>query len=273
MKASISVIFVLLFTISNNSFAKIKDSVIANVNGKTILKADFDRIYHQNLLFVGKTTVTKKKVLNDLINRQLGIQKAQKAKLFKNPTVKYKMEDVMYHAQVSKDLENVLKKIKVTEKDIKKYYKNHKEYRTAHILFRLKAEPSNEESDAARNQAFKISFALQKNNSKFAEYANKFSQSSTAPNGGDLGFQPSINYAPEYFKAINGKTPGHITPPIRTRFGYHIVKILAIHDFKSINKSFYKKIVYDQKKDKVLSNYFASLRKNARIEINDKLLK
>jgi peptidyl-prolyl cis-trans isomerase C len=250
-----------------------KDPVVATVNGVKINKSEFDKTYAQNLLFVSDKVVTKEKVINDMINKVLGIQRAKKAKLDDNPVVKEKMEEVLYHAQISKDLEPELNKIVVTDDDVKKYYNDNPEYRTAHILLRVKATPEKNEVLAAQNKALEIYQTLKKSPDKFAELANRYSQSSTAPNGGDMGFQPAIRVAPEYFQAIKGKPDNFITPPVRSQFGYHVIKVLAKKDYASINTALYKKIVYDRKRDAILAKYFSDLQKNAKIDINQKYMK
>jgi len=230
-----------------------KDPVVATVNGVKIKKAEFDKTYAQNLLFVSDKVVTKEKVINDMINKVLGIQRAKKAKLDQNPVVKEKMEEVLYHAQISKDLEPELNKIVVTDGDVKDYYKLNPEYRTAHILLRVKAVPQKNEVLAAQNKALEIYQTLKKSPDKFAELANRYSQSSTAPNGGDMGFQPAIRMAPE--------------------FGYHVIKVLAKKEYASINTALYKKIVYDKKRDAILAKYFNNLQKNAKINVVKKYMK
>lgn len=262
-----------LFVGAPHAWSNTPDATVAVVNGTKILKSEFDKAYKENLLFVSDKVVSKEKVLNDLINRELGLQKAKKTKLDNDPIVKEKMEDVLYHAQISKDLEKELEKIVVTDEDVKKYYEQFPEYRTAHILFRMRAEPSKPETEEAQKQAFKVYEALKSAPDKFSELANKYSQTTTADTGGDIGFQPKISLAPEYFSAINGKEVGTITPPVRTQFGYHIIKILAKKDFKSIHPPFYKKIIYDSKRDELIATYFNKLRQSAKVEINKNLLK
>ena len=106
----------------------------------------------------------------------------------------------------------------------------------------------------------------------FPELANKYSQTTVSANGGDIGFQPAIKLAPEYFNAIKDKTAGAITPPVRTQFGIHIIKVMSIKRFEDVNKPFYKKIVYDQKRDTILQQYFAELKKGSIIKVNEKYL-
>jgi len=267
-----------LFTltlIASSAFTSVvanDDPVVATVNGASITKSIFDDSYKQNMMFVSDKVVTKEKVLDDLINRELGIMRAKQGKLQDDSVVKRKMEDVLYHAQISKDLEPKLAKIVVTDKDVEDYYKKFPEYRTAHILFRVQAVPELEEAKAAQDQAMQVYADLKRVPNKFTELANRYSQSSAAQNGGDIGFQPAVRLAPEYFAAINGKEDGHITPPVRSQFGYHIIKVLSKKDFKSINTALYKKIVYDIKRDKILEDYFADLRKSATVNINKSVL-
>src|SRR5665647_3189637 len=165
-----------------------KDPVVATVNGRNITKKQFDDYHLQNLKFVGQRKVTKETSLQDLVNRELGIQRAKKTGLDKEPSVVSRQEDILFHAQISKDLENEFQKISITDEDVKKYYEENKEYRTAHILYRLRAEPTPEDVKAAYAQSMEIYTQLQKNPEEFAKYANKFSQTSAAPVGGDLGF-------------------------------------------------------------------------------------
>ena len=256
---------------SGFTWANDAKKIVATVNKVSITHEELEQAYSQNLLFVSNKKVTRKSVLDNLINRILGIERAKKAKLQNSPIVKKKMEDVLYHAQISKELEPLLKKIpEITDKDVRNYYKNNPEYRTANILLRVRPQPEEKEWQAALLQARKIYLALKKDPKKFSEYAKKYGQSSSAPQGGELGFQPAVRLAPEYFRAIKGRKPGYISPPVKTQFGYHIIKVIEVQKFSSINKNTYKKIVYDAKRDKIMQKHFEKMRKKAKITLNVK---
>ena len=271
---------ILALTVSASSFAQDKEptnprntnpeAVVATVNGVEIKKGQLDQAFEQNLMFVSDKIVTKEKVLNDIINREIGVKKAKDANLQNDPVVKAKMEDVLYHAQISKDLEKKLQTITVSDKEAQDYYGKFKEYRTAHILFRIRVAPDKAEVEEAMKKSLEVYKTLQQKPQQWPELANKYSQSSTAPAAGDLGFLPAVKYAPEYFKAINGKANGYISPPTRTQFGYHIIKVLGVKEWKDVDPALYKKIVYDQKRDKMLDEYFADSRKGAQIKIVNK---
>ncbi|MGE3608868.1 MAG: peptidylprolyl isomerase [Bacteriovoracaceae bacterium] len=249
-----------------------QNEVIATVNGKSITRKQFEEYHFQNLKFVGQRKINKEVSLQDLIKRELAIQKAKKSGTDKDPTVISRQEDILYHAQVSKDLENELKKITVSDDDVKKYYDENKEYRTAHILYRLRVEPTPEEVKAAFAQSMEVYAQVQKNPEDFSKLANKLSQSTAASVAGDIGFQPPTRLAPEYFEAIKGQKVGFVTKPVRTQMGYHVIKVLGVKSYDQIDKNLYKKIIYDKKRDELIENYFKGLSKGADIKINQSLL-
>ncbi len=269
MKGIIGLVFL---TISLSVFSQTaSDPVVAVVNGTNIYKSELDRLFQQNLLFVSHKKITRGKVLDDLINRRLGIDKGITSKIDKDPVVKEKIEDIIYHAQISADLEAKLKKLSdetISDDEVKKYYKENMEYRTSHILFRLRANPSKEDVKNAFEIAQGVYTSAAKDPSKFAELATRYSQTNVAQFGGDLGYQPPTKLAPEYFEAIKGKNPGFISEPVRTQYGLHIIKITGVKPYDKINKNLYKKIIYDIKRDIILEDYHKGLRANAKIKIN-----
>ena len=249
------------------SFSK-EGPVVATVNGVKIYKAQLDTYHSQNLKFVSQRKITREVSLNDLVHKILGTQKAKNEKLDKNPFVKEKMDDILYHAQISRDLEKTLLKIKVSNDEVTSYYKKNPEYRTSQILYRVSAQPTKEEVTTALEKVTAIYQVVNKKPDSFAEVARKQSQSTSALTGGDMGYLPAAKLTPEYYEAINGKYIGFITKPIRSQYGFHIVKVLGKKNIDQIEKNMYKKIIYDKKRDKILTNYFADMRNKAKIKIN-----
>ncbi len=265
-------VLIALSLFSTIALAQNPNDVVATVNGKNITKAQLDDYHQQNLRFISQRKITRETSLDDLINRELGIQRAKKNGIDKDPIVVAKMEEVMYHAQISKDLEGELKKITVSDDEVRKYYSDNKEYRTAHILYRVRVQPTPEEVKKALEQSLSIYEEVSKNPDAFASLANKYSQSTAAPVGGDLGFQPPTRLAPEYYAAIKSQKVGFISRPVRTQMGFHIIKVLGVKEFEQIDKNLYKKVIYDQKRDAILANYFKNMQKGASIKINKNLL-
>lgn len=268
------VLFALLI-LFNLAHAKDKDPVVASVNGKNILLSEVREYYKNSLLTVSNKIVTIESSLNEIINRELGIMKAKKSKLQNEPAIENKLNDVLFHAQTSKDLEGKLKSIgaSVSDNDVKKYYKKNKEYETSHILFRLRALPTPEEVKTAYDQTIQIVNELKTKPENFVSIAKKYSQSTASSTGGNMGYRPPVGYVPLYFAAIRGKKVGQIIGPVRTQYGVHVIKITGIKKFSDINMKVYKKILYDIKRDKIIANYFEDMRNGASVKINKQYLK
>jgi peptidyl-prolyl cis-trans isomerase SurA len=59
----------------------------------------------------------------------------------------------------------------------------------------------------------------------FAELARLGSEDGTAARGGDLGWLYPGDTVPEFERAMNALQPGEISPPVRTPFGFHLIRV------------------------------------------------
>ena len=76
------------------------------------------------------------------------------------------------------------------------------------------------------NAVKSISVALNAGGDKFAAAAKKTSEDPSAvDNGGDLGYFTSLQMVYPFETAAYKANPGDVTMPVRTRFGYHIIKV------------------------------------------------
>src|SRR4029079_18916415 len=74
------------------------------------------------------------------------------------------------------------------------------------------------------DQAKKIEAELKKG-ADFAELAKKESKDPAASDGGDLGFFTKDQMVPEFSTAAFALEPGKISDPVKTQFGWHIIKV------------------------------------------------
>jgi peptidyl-prolyl cis-trans isomerase C len=259
------------FRFTNAAESKSKN-VIATVGNDQITVSEFNEKLKEYQNYLSDKKLTKRDILNEMINRKIGIAKGKAQKLNEDPIIKDKMEEVLYHATLSKELAPQLAKIEVSSDEVGNYYKANKEYRTATILFRVPINPTKEQLETAIKASLEVYNALKAAPQDFSQLANKFSQSSVAPNGGDVGFIPRVRLPPEYFEAIDGKSAGYITNPIRTQFGMQIVKILDVKALKDIDTELYKKIIYDEKKNLIFKNYFTAERSKFNAKIIERAL-
>ncbi len=126
--------------------------------------------------------------------------------------------------------------VSVTDDAIREYYEDHQdEFKTPekvearHILIKLDQNASEKEIKAAEQKALEI-YKLAKSGKDFSELARKYSQGPSKANGGYLGiFDRKSMIKPFGDKAFSMK-PGQISKPVRTRFGWHIIQVVARYD-------------------------------------------
>jgi peptidyl-prolyl cis-trans isomerase C len=59
----------------------------------------------------------------------------------------------------------------------------------------------------------------------FAAVARRFSSCPSGKNGGDLGWFGKGQMVPEFEKAAFETEPGNVVGPVKTQFGYHVIKV------------------------------------------------
>lgn len=248
---------------------------LARVNNHVITLEDFNRKYSENLKFFQLKAPTKQSVLDDLINRELGIQEAKKMRLDKDPEVIDRMNTVLYQALLDKKLSKAFQGIYVTDEQAREYYAKNPEIRTSHIFV---AVPPNATPEQVKKAYAKIKAIqdeqLRPGKKSFAEVAQRFSEGVAAPMGGDIDYQTKDKLDPTYYKtALALKTPGKVSGIIRTPFGFHIIKLTAIRPWQDADKAAVKRMVFDEKRNEIFESYMAQLRRKAKIAIHRELLK
>ncbi|GEK33490.1 peptidylprolyl isomerase [Kurthia sibirica] len=164
--------------------------------------------------------------------------------------------------------------VKISDEDAKKFYdRTKKELKASHILV------------ADEKTAKKVEKELKANPKKFAALAKKYStDTSNAQNGGELGWFGPDKMVAEFTDAAYDMKKGEISEPIKTSFGYHIIKL---EDTKAVEvKNSFEKEKESIKKDLAakkakaedpdqtkLQAKIAGYMKDAKIEIKDKDLK
>jgi peptidyl-prolyl cis-trans isomerase D len=132
--------------------------------------------------------------------------------------------------------DDLLAKVEVNKEDVRNYYEGHQsefgtpeERRAAHILISVKSTAPQSEQDAAKARAEQLLEQARKNPAKFDELAKKNSQDpGSAPNGGDLGFFGHGAMVKPFEDAAFALKVGEISGLVKSDFGYHIIKLVAI---------------------------------------------
>ncbi len=147
------------------------------------------------------------------------------------------------------------KSLKVDDAALRKYYDDHKaeyeEVHSRHILVRMQGSPvpakpgAKELTDAeALAKAESLEKQLQAG-ADFAELATKESDDTgSAAKGGDLGTFHKGQMVPAFEQAAFATEPGKITAPVKSQFGYHIIKVesKSVKSFDDVKAEIEKKI-------------------------------
>ncbi|BDG48522.1 MULTISPECIES: peptidylprolyl isomerase [Parageobacillus] len=152
--------------------------------------------------------------------------------------------------------------IKVTEKELKDYYKNYKpKIRASHIL--VKDEKTAKEIKAKLDKG-----------EDFAKLAKQYSQDpGSASNGGDLGWFGPGKMVKEFEDAAYQLKVGEISDPVKTEYGYHIIKVTDKEEKKPFNEM-KDEIEFEVKRSKLdpskVQSKVDKLVKDAKVDIQDK---
>jgi peptidyl-prolyl cis-trans isomerase C len=252
---------------------------VANVNGYKIFLDELNTYYQSALLIVGNHKVTKERALLDLVNRRIALEKAQKNKLDKDPSVTRLIDELLYNAQISRDLEKEFAKITVSDKELESYYKKNKEYRVLRILLRTpvvtKTDSERENTEKALAQIHELHKQVSLNPDKFKELAQKYTQLANYETGGDTGYSAFVQFPIEEREVLPRMKVGDISPIIKSQLGFSIIKLEGIRGYEEAmkNKVLYQKLVYDEKRDRIIHQYFEKERKSAQVKIRSELVK
>ena len=235
---------------------------VAVVNGKSVPKARVDALMAQAVKQnQPKTPELETQVRDEVVLREMFMQEAEKRGVAGTAEYKTQMELARQTILIRELFGDFQKKNPVTDDEVKAEYEKLKgqsagtEYRARHILVEKEEEA-------------KALIAQIKGGAKFEDLAKKSSKDTgSAENGGDLDWAKPTAYVPEFSAALQGLKKGQMTEtPIKTQFGYHIIRL---EDTRTAQFP-----AFDEVKDKVkqqmqqvkLQEYEEKLRKAAKTD-------
>lgn len=218
--------FGLLFLMSIAGIAQNNaKEVLFTINEKPYYTDEFSRIYKKNLDLVKDDTQKDLNQYLDLfVGYKLKVNKAYKLGLQNNAP--YQNELKSYRAQLAKTYFN---DTKITQELIEEGYNRlQKEIKTSHILVLADENSTPEDTLKAYNKINDIrKKALA--GEDFAALAVQYSEDPSAKdNKGDLGYFSAFRMVYPFENAAYNTPKGEVSKIIRTRFGYHILKIYDI---------------------------------------------
>lgn len=247
-----------------------KGAYVARVGNTVITEADVEKEFKSlppQIQKVFEGTEGRERFVDELIKKEMLYQEAQKRGLDNTPEYKQKLDEFKKLTLISLLLEKEIEdKVKVGEKDAKAYYESHKEefstgnqIRASHILVKTQEEANNILKEINRG----VDFA------KLAQ--SKSMDSGSAKNGGDLGYFSKGQMVPEFEGVAFKLKVGEVSKPVKTQYGYHIIKVTEKKEGKTIEFEKVKDLVIQrltaEKQKEVFDSYIEGLKKKYEVEI------
>ena len=235
---------------------------VATVNGVPVPQSRADYLMQQQLSRGGADTEQMRGMVRDeLVNREILMQEAQKAGVAKQPEVQAQLDMARQEIIVSAYLRDWVRKHPITDAEVQQEYEKakaeqgDKEYKARHILV--------ESEDEA-----KALIAQLKKGGKFEDLATKNSKDGgSAQRGGELDWNVPAGYDKQFSDAMVKLEKGKYTEtPVRTRFGFHIIQLDDVRPAKFATLAEVKPRIQQKLAQSRIEELVRGLRAKAKIE-------
>ncbi|WP_224249215.1 peptidylprolyl isomerase [Hyalangium gracile] len=172
----------------------------------------------------------------------------------------------------------VATKVKISEEDLKAAYAQYSklegeeaEVHARHILVSVDPKATPEQVEEARKKAVSIAEEARRPGMDFSALAKARSDGPSREDGGDLGFFRRGVMVPAFEKAAFSLKVGEVSEPIRTNFGWHVLKVeerraVGVTPYEEMRPKLELKL-REEKTEKFVEQYVQELRKKAIVEV------
>jgi len=183
-----------------------------------------------------KAKISFIKILPEKFKESVSIDNTAMENYFNENKERYRVPEKIKITYITIDPDKFREKIPVNDQLIKDFYedniemfKQEKQIKARHILFKLKRDASEDETNKVREKALSILKRAQ-GGEDFALLAKKYSEGPTREGGGDLGYFSKGQMIKPFEEAAFKMKKGQISDLVRTSFGFHIIKVEDIRE-------------------------------------------
>ena len=201
------------------------DPVLMTVDGQPVTRTEFEAIYKKNNKDAPVTKEALDEYMELFINYKLKVREAEKVGM--DTIGKFRTELDGYRKQLARPylIDRELNDALIQEA----FDRSQQEVRASHILVTLAPEASPEDTMVAWKKIIALRDRVVKGED-FAAVAKAPGGSddpSASKNGGDLGWFSALQMVYPFENAAYSTAVGEVSKPVRTRFGYHILKVVG----------------------------------------------
>ena len=223
-----------------NAQSELDQQVLMTIGGQDITVKEFNDVYYKNNL---KGEVIEKKTVDEYLDLfttfRMKVMEAERMQL--DTSAKFQKELAGYRKQLAKPF---MSSDDITEELIQEAYeRKQKDIRASHILIRCDKNALPSDTLKAYNKAMDIRKKALAKGADFAALADKYSDDPSAKgmkatddaparpgNHGDLGYFTVFDMVYPFETGAYNTKEGEISMPVRSDFGYHIIKVQSVSD-------------------------------------------
>ena len=207
-------------------FAQSDDPVIMTINGKPVLRSEFEYSYNKNNTEGVIDRKTVEEYVDLFVNYKLKVEAALDARMDTLPSFKREFRGYRNQQIVPSFVTD-----EAMEMEARRIYANTKQsvgdsglILPSHILIAVAQDATQAEQDAAKMRIDSIYDALVNKGADFAELAGQLSQDpGSARKGGKVGWLQTGQTLKEFEDAAFALSPGEMSAPVHTPAGWHII--------------------------------------------------
>lgn len=261
-----------------------KNKIIAKVGTYTLTREGLDQrieaLPPQYRQMINQKPEFKQNLIDRWVQIALLAQEARARRMDKDKSVLEKIDEVINTLLAQEYvMRNVVGKINVTDKDVSEYYASHKSefenpemVRARHILIKVAHDAKPEQWQEAEKKALDTKKRID-GGEDFAATAKSVSEDpGSKEKGGDLGFFPRGQMVPEFEQAAFSLNSGAISEPVKSKFGYHIIKVeekreSTLRPLEEVSASI-KNSLTEKKQEEGITQLLNDLRKKYNVVVN-----
>lgn len=228
------------------------NKLLAEINGKKIYTNDvyaFMSNIEGGARFQNEEGI--KVLADEMVNQEILLIDAYENKLDEDEEFKKELDQVKDNMLKNFAMHKIFEQVDASDDELRKYYEENKElispnktYTASHILV--------DDEEKANSIYKEIEEGLD-----FNEAAKKYSKDPSAASGGSLGTFPKGVMVKEFQDGLDSLEIGEISKPVKSQFGYHLIKLEDLNneeakDFEEVKDQVYQTYIMVKRQEKYL---------------------
>lgn len=251
----------LMATMSTSAFAAVE---LAKIGNKTLTDVDMKNLMgtipEGQKQQINTDQEVKARMVDNMVTEELFVIEAEKTGVSKDKEFQIALDRARRQLLTQRYLQRTVQP-KITDANMRTFFDKNKnrysqdEVRAYHVLTKTEDEAKEVYTKAKAGEDFEV-------------LAKKFSKDpSAAQNMGDLGFFTRSRMVPQFADAAFNMKPGEISQPVKSPFGFHVIKVVEKKAGKAVKFDDVKDQIRGDLQNESINELIANLKKTNKVTI------